>query len=437
MQEAKTTRLASLEVVVLLALCLAVSALARAEVIPLAVPANAEWTDTGIDVLPGDRLGVVAGGQWSNVASGQTVGTNGYGSPYSGTQLADAPLAALIQRIGTSIMRISREPVPVTVRGRLYLGMNDVPGTYGDNRGQLSARIDYLRRPAPVIEFHGFRESAAREWLAAYQFTPLVESAPSNDVPAGQVFDQDPKPGVDLHGIADVRLFVSAGPSDASTAMVAVPPVVGWPVTEANAMLGKSRLKAVDGGREASASEMGIVTRTEPRAGTALTIGSPVTLWQASGENLVPDVRGSLTVRAYDILRAAGFRNMSTSPRISFGASGRVLEQSPAAGTSARLDTAIRLTESYAVPAPVIGIGGALALLVASGLVTRAVRSRKISKTRARFRLDAELDPKGTTSEPEGEALRGPAIRLRVELEAGGTSVDGAVPVVKREVRNG
>src|SRR5262249_39418754 len=112
------------------------------------VPATAEWTDTGIDLLPGDTLRIRAAGEWSNVATGGYVGPQGYSSgAYPGTQLPGAPLAALIARIGNSLVNV--EPariIEVRSRGRLSLGMNDVPGTFSDNRGKVTAYIQYVQR---------------------------------------------------------------------------------------------------------------------------------------------------------------------------------------------------------------------------------------------------------------------------------------------------
>jgi hypothetical protein len=180
----------------------------------VSVPAATEWTDTGIDLLPGDFLTVRASGRWSNVTGGQFVGQNGYGTPFTGTVLADAPLAALITRIGGSVTRPSLEPATVLSRGRLFLGMNDVPGTYGDNQGALEALIRYRLVPAPMQDFTGTPVGEAKKWLSRYQFEPLTQESPSNSA-KGAIFKQEPAPSVDLHGVANVTLTVSAGPTPA------------------------------------------------------------------------------------------------------------------------------------------------------------------------------------------------------------------------------
>jgi hypothetical protein len=185
------------------------------------VPADVEWTDTGIDLLPGDvfRIRVAAGQRWSNAADPASFAPS-TGLPdvvLAGTRL-DAPPAALLARVGDlgSAMLARSEPVtPVTTRGRLYLGMNDVPGQFDDNRGAIAASIQYVRLPAPLIDLKAFTVASATEWLARYGFSPrldYVESENSRDVVAGQT----PAAGTDLHGVAEVRLTVSAGPAGAN-----------------------------------------------------------------------------------------------------------------------------------------------------------------------------------------------------------------------------
>jgi hypothetical protein len=189
----------------------------------VSVPAATEWTDTGIDLLPGDYLAVRASGQWSNATGRQVVGQNGYGTPFAGTKLADAPLAALIAQVGGTISRPTVEGAKVGSRGRLFLGMNDVPGTYGDNHGSLEAFIRYQLVPAPMQNFTGTPVEEAKKWLSGYQIEPVILESPSSSA-KGAIFKQDPAPGVDLHGAANVVLAVSAGPTPVPPGPKSPPP---------------------------------------------------------------------------------------------------------------------------------------------------------------------------------------------------------------------
>jgi hypothetical protein len=106
----------------------------------LQVAANVEWVDTGIDVVAGQVLGISASGEWSN-APRLAVGPQGF-KPYEGTVLAGAPVAALIGRLGDRLFLVGaawKGEAPGA--GRLYLGINDLPGSYRDNQGALSVEV--------------------------------------------------------------------------------------------------------------------------------------------------------------------------------------------------------------------------------------------------------------------------------------------------------
>lgn len=105
------------------------------------VPANVEWLDTGIDVKAGNLypLKISATGSWTNVPGGQAVGAAGYGSLRLPNAAAPTePFASLIGKVNGTIFEIGAgfgKKSPAA--GRLFLAMNEVPGTYGDNSGEL------------------------------------------------------------------------------------------------------------------------------------------------------------------------------------------------------------------------------------------------------------------------------------------------------------
>jgi hypothetical protein len=116
------------------------------------VPANVEWVDTGIDVRASVAffLTMSASGHWTNTAGGQQVGAAGYGSLILPNAIAPAvPFASLIGRIDGAIFGVGenfRKRSPAT--GRLFLAMNDVAATFGDNSGELTVVIDRPANPA-------------------------------------------------------------------------------------------------------------------------------------------------------------------------------------------------------------------------------------------------------------------------------------------------
>jgi hypothetical protein len=109
------------------------------------VPANQPWTDTGIVAPPGTPFLVKAtGGRWSNVGP-PALDANGFvGYRHPGTVLESANLASLIGRIGNDVFPLgSYEDHGFATQDTLFLGMNDVPSTYGDNQGAIDVDVCY------------------------------------------------------------------------------------------------------------------------------------------------------------------------------------------------------------------------------------------------------------------------------------------------------
>jgi hypothetical protein len=106
------------------------------------VPASAGWVDTGIDLPAGSALEISASGQWSN-AGPPAKGPGGFeGYVYPGTVVRNAPLASLVGKVGEAMFAVGgnfrgRSPAA----GRLYLSINDTPGTLADNQGSMRVTI--------------------------------------------------------------------------------------------------------------------------------------------------------------------------------------------------------------------------------------------------------------------------------------------------------
>lgn len=130
----------------------------------LALPSNAPWTDTGVDVLAGSRLIISVSGmvRYGPNAS-QTTDANG--GNYDGTKffadsvLPNAVTVSVIGKVGGTTMVGSGTPLPegiegdgagfvgtsydqvVSESGRLFLGFNDQTGYFGDNSGSFDVSI--------------------------------------------------------------------------------------------------------------------------------------------------------------------------------------------------------------------------------------------------------------------------------------------------------
>src|SRR6266496_3355073 len=206
----------------------------------IAVPANQEWVDTGMDVMQGDQVVFLnRGGQWSNGGKApRYVSARGFdGVRLPNSRLPDAPLAALIGHVRNSIFLVRFDyPIQMPAAGRLYLGMNDVPDTYSDNLGSVSVSIrsypsrmpnskkqilkDVVGPPesAPALSTQRLRMPDLRKHslkdafgiLSKYHRTPRVEQG-SSDLPRGLIYDQEPPPGTDLATVREIVLHVSEG----------------------------------------------------------------------------------------------------------------------------------------------------------------------------------------------------------------------------------
>ncbi|HEX9367751.1 MAG TPA: hypothetical protein VF921_14065 [Vicinamibacterales bacterium] len=118
--------------------------------LPATVPAGAiqvdgarAWTDTGITVRKGDRIGFSAAGQVAFRTGGDLVGPQG--SPTETSPAAPVPalgVGGLIGRVGTGAafpIGASTQAITMPANGKLYLGINDAG--VSDNSGAFVVTI--------------------------------------------------------------------------------------------------------------------------------------------------------------------------------------------------------------------------------------------------------------------------------------------------------
>lgn len=108
------------------------------------VSAREPWTDTGVDIRPGQTFYVASTGEvrWGRERRDGPAGERN--SPYNaGRPLPDRPAAALLARIGDDLMFVGSQSGPFRVRGggRLYLGIND--DVFEDNTGTFRVTLSY------------------------------------------------------------------------------------------------------------------------------------------------------------------------------------------------------------------------------------------------------------------------------------------------------
>ncbi len=104
------------------------------------------WQDTGIRVVEGQRVVIIASGVWSN-QRGASFGPEGGTRTDGGTIMPSAKIGALVGRIGDSAPFVVGEGTAVIAAssGPLQLVMNDWPNDREDAYGSVTARIWVLQ----------------------------------------------------------------------------------------------------------------------------------------------------------------------------------------------------------------------------------------------------------------------------------------------------
>lgn len=233
-----------------------------------------------------------------------------------------------------------------------------------------NSRIDYWTASGEnlIPDLGGLSEEQARMVLRKEGFAlGSVREQPS-DGPARIVLTQDPFAGSLAKVGSPVEVTLS---SDG----VVVPDVMGQSEAAAIMRLRQAPLQPTRSDMLASAQPRGTVLRMQPPAGTRVKRGDSVAYMIASGQNVVPDLRGRPGADAPSLLASAGFQPGATDERADLGPPGSVLDQSPAAGSLAVLGTAVAMTLARELHVPdVVGRSSdqALAQLQALGLIPQA-----------------------------------------------------------------
>ncbi len=217
-----------------------------------------------------------------------------------------------------------------------------------------------------------------------------------------------------------VNLVVSTGP-----APVTVPNVVGSPQAAAQTTLTNAGLKvgSVTTSSHASVPSGRVISQT-PGAGTSVAAGSAVNLVVSTGPApvTVPNVVGSPQAAAQTTLTNAGLKvgTVTTSSHASVP-SGRVISQTPGAGTSVAAGSAVNLVVSTGPAVPnVVGLTQAAAqtAITRAGLRLGTVTSTN-SQTVSIGRVISQ------NPQPGNKVAAGSAVNLVVSLGAAVPNVEG------------
>lgn len=158
--------------------------------VAVVIAAGTPWTDTGFDVADQERVEILAAGEWKAAATWAPCGVGGYTGYSHQTPVPEAPLMALVARVGGRPWAVgTNRSHRIVESGRLFLGPNDVNLT--DNAGELRVT---LRRIAPSETLPTF--AAAPATIDALRPGLVGEYHSARSLGATDLRRIDPVPGV-------------------------------------------------------------------------------------------------------------------------------------------------------------------------------------------------------------------------------------------------
>lgn len=326
---------------------------------PVPVPIEPHPSPTGTRVLgagpdtePGPRP-AAAGSSTAGSTADSTGGSTG-GSTAASAVTSAVTSTGTMPGPPTTVQTRPPEPVDPTVAWRrrrrkrwlialivvLLLGLISAAGGWW-----LGGR--WAAMPATA----GLTQSQAEAAIRDAGLIPRATTGHSDTVPAGLVLHTDPDAGVDQLRGSEVALVVSAG-------RPTVPDIKpGTDVTTATGTVKDADLIAVVSTNQEfdDAVPVGAVLRTDPPAGTPLTVGATVSVIVSAGPRpiVVPQVTGRSLTDAQQLLTAAGFTiGQVTRTFDARSDPGTVLRSTPTVGATASRGSAVDLTVADSVTVP-------------------------------------------------------------------------------------
>ncbi|MBK5287558.1 MAG: Stk1 family PASTA domain-containing Ser/Thr kinase [Acidimicrobiia bacterium] len=266
---------------------------------------------TAMVAVVGDETAAVAKTSVNPAVVATGAGTGGSNKPRGPVIMVIAFLVALIAVVGFLLVQVFRD---------------------NGNSGKTVA----------VKNVVSLTEAKARRTLEAQGFKVTVRREP-NQKPIGTVFDQDPSEGEFRETGTTVTIFVSDG-----AGTVRVPKVAGQDQLTATARLEKLGFVVTPIPEESETVKVGVVIRTNPKAGDKVDPGTNVEVFVSAGPKptAVPDVSGLDQVDATQQLVALGFRVAKTTESSTSVDAGRVIRTQPGAGEPAAKDSTVTIVVS-------------------------------------------------------------------------------------------
>ncbi|MEJ2870278.1 Stk1 family PASTA domain-containing Ser/Thr kinase [Actinomycetospora sp. OC33-EN08] len=223
------------------------------------------------------------------------------------------------------------------------LGTDPAAGTEVDPQAVIAMRVGRGPDRVQAPDLAGRTAEQAQQIVqgAGLTLTPVPQQRPVDDSSqVGKVLSQDPAPGTLLAPGTAIQLTVGQ-----QRQTIKVPDVTGQPVATARTTLEGVGLEVTVSG---DSSGNATVASTSPAAGSTVAVGSTVTVTAANGDRVsVPDITGKSRGDAIAALAAAGFSGnlQATSQDVDDpNQDGKVLSQSPSAGSQAGKGDTIQVT---------------------------------------------------------------------------------------------
>ncbi len=245
---------------------------------------------------------------------------------------------------GLRVGNVAQQESSVDQVGRV-LGTSPAQGTQAAERSTVDLTVG--SGPAfvnvPALEGMSVADATALLKSQGLILGKQTNQQISDSTQVGKVVNSSPGPGVRVKGGSPVDIAVGVQATG-----VPVPDVTGQDKDKAKQTLEDKGFdvstNTVDGG-----GQKDTVLSTDPPAGTQAQPGSKVTMQVSKGNQAgaVPEVRGQTVAQAKQILKQAGFTNVSSQtvdiPGGNGQLAGRVVQQDPSPGSTADPDQQITL----------------------------------------------------------------------------------------------
>ncbi|MFD4430079.1 Stk1 family PASTA domain-containing Ser/Thr kinase [Nocardia sp. NPDC058497] len=217
-------------------------------------------------------------------------------------------------------------------------------GSRIDEGSTVTLQVSTGPSQVQVPRLAGLTQAEAEQKLNSIglQLNPNVARKASSTAETDKVISQEPSAGVRVDIDQPIVITIGSGPEQ-----VRVPTVVGQDIAVAQPNLADSAGFKVEIQEVKSTAPRGQVLSTNPAGGSNAEKGSTITVQVSAGDRIiVPDLSGLTPTQAQEQLRGLGWTgqlSQTTVITLDGSASGKVVGQSPAAGSSVTMTSNVVL----------------------------------------------------------------------------------------------